>query len=399
MSKHPRVAMFSTYAPSPFSGGSARLHWTRSVLEQAGSVVSTIVVNAHTDRAKVGGGDLHVTPHFDPEGAPDYMYEELHLGELSARDERLLTRVRMHLNEFRPDIVWLEQPFLFPVVEQLAASSSAKLVYSSQNVEYALKIELEALLGRPRTALLSSLIDAVLQVEKRALAASGLVFSICRPDQQRYLDEFNTDSVLLPNGTIVAESTYNSSSKFAALFGDPHHQFFAVAGSNYLPNTKGLELICQPSLAFLPPDARIAVAGSMSGSALDRMIDGDHRAVNSHRIAKFGFLGAQDFIQFSLAAPCAILPIFHGGGSNLKTADALAGGGAVIATRKALVGYEDVVSECSDAITVVDTPFEFRDAMRGVVNSARNGRQPTNRAQHLSWATRLSPAPKALSEL
>ena len=399
MSEHPRVAMFSTYAPSPLSGGSARLHWTRAVLEQAGSVVSNIVVNAHTDRAKVGAGDLHVTPQFDTGDATDYMYEELRLGELSAHDERLLSRVHKHINEFRPDILWLEQPFLFPVVERLAVGSSARLVYSSQNVEYALKIELEVLLGRPRTALLSSLINAVFHVESKAIAAAALVFSICGPDQQRYLDEFSTDSVLLPNGTIVAESSYNSSSKFAVLFGDPHHQFFAVAGSNYLPNTKGLELICQPSLAFLPPDARIAVAGSMSGSALDQMIEGDHRAVNSHRLARFGFLEARDFIQFSLAAPCTILPIFHGGGSNLKTADALAGGGAVIATRKALVGYEDVVSEYPDGITVVDSPLGFRDAMRSVVNSARTGRHPTDRARHLSWAARLSPAPKALAGL
>ena len=137
----------------------------------------------------------------------------------------------------------------------------------------------------------------------------------------------------------------------------------------------------------------------MSGSALDHIIDGDHRAVNSHRIARFGFLGAPDFIQFTLAAPCTILPIFHGGGSNLKTADALAGGGAVIATRKALVGYEDVVSECPDAITVVDSPLEFRDAMRSVVNIARTGRHATRRTQHLSWASRLSPAPKALAGL
>lgn len=399
MTEHPRVAMFSTYAPSPLSGGSARLHWTRTVLEQAGSVITNIVVNAHTDKARVGGGDLHVTPHFEPDDTTDYLYEELRLGEFSAHDDRLLRRVRKHLNEFHPDILWLEQPFLFPLVEQLLVDGSSRLVYSSQNVEYALKIELETLLARPQTALLSSLIDAVNHVESRALAASALVFSICRPDQQRYRDEFTTDSVLLPNGTIVAEATYNSSSKFAAVFGDPHHQFLALAGSNYLPNTRGFELICQPSLAFLPPDARIAVAGSMSGSALNHLLAGGHSAVNSRRITSFGFLGAQDFVQFSLAAPCTILPIFHGGGSNLKTADALAAGGSVIATRKALVGYEDVVSECPDGISVVDSSLEFRDAMRGAVNGSRIGRLPTDRARHLSWATRLGAAPKALAAL
>ena len=71
----------------------------------------------------------------------------------------------------------------------------------------------------------------------------------------------------------------------------------------------------------------------------------------------------------------------------------------MIATRKALVGYEDVVSECPDGISVVDSSLEFRDAMRGAVNGSRIGRLPTDRARQLSWATRLGAAPKALAAL
>jgi glycosyltransferase involved in cell wall biosynthesis len=56
------------------------------------------------------------------------------------------------------------------------------------------------------------------------------------------------------------------------------------------------------------------------------------------------------------------LPIRSGGGTNLKTAEALALGKWVVATSTALRGFERFSR--AEGVTVADTPADFRQAMR-----------------------------------
>ena len=399
MSGKGHVVTFSTYAPSPLYGGPARLHWLRVVLEQAGFTTSSVVVNTLLDAGSLTNHDLRVRPSVPWGFAHHPLYEDVMVGQRAAAQHDIVESVQRYLVAQPPQFVWLEQPWLMPLVDAVGWPSGAQLVYSSQNVEYKLKVVLENLHNPAGDLPNAALVEQVRQIEAEAVERAALVFSICEADRKDLLATFGKNSVVLPNGSSIGLAQPDPGSRFAAEFHQPGRRFFGFAASSYLPNQAGLAAIADPSLAFLPPNARIALAGSISNAVNDHPQIRRHWALNAKRLSCFGFLSAADFTQFSLHLPCTLVPIFHGGGSNLKTADALASGTEVIASAESMVGYEDVVSDDDSNLTVVHSALEFRTAMLEVLSRDPRPRVATARAELLSWPARLRAAATTLAGL
>lgn len=399
MSGKGHVVTFSTYAPSPLYGGPARLHWIRVVLEQAGFTTSSVVVNTLPDAGSLTQDDLRVRPSVPLGFAHHPLYEDVMVGQRAAAQHDIVQGVRRYIVAQRPRFVWLEQPWLMALVDAVGLPIGAKLVYSSQNVEFKLKVVLENLHNPQSDKPNAALVEQVKAIEAEAMERAALVFSICEADRTDLLATFGTNSVVLPNGSSIGQAQPDPGSRFAAMFHQPGRRFFGFAASSYLPNQAGLAAIADPSLAFLPPSARIALAGSISDAVKDHPQILRHWALNAKRLACFGFLSPADFTQFSLHLPCTIVPILHGGGSNLKTADALASGTEVIASAESMVGYEDVVSEDDTNLTIVHSAPEFRTAMLEVLSRDPRPRVSTPRAELLSWPQRLRVAASTLAGL
>jgi hypothetical protein len=82
---------------------------------------------------------------------------------------------------------------------------------------------------------------------------------------------------------------------------------------------------------------------------------------------------SEDVKNLSLLLSDAILlPIVAGGGTNLKTAEALLAGKKIIATSKAFRGFEKFMQD--DYVSIVDRPEDYRDALEAVVNAPRRKR-------------------------
>ena len=399
MSGKGHVVTFSTYAPSPLYGGPARLHWIRVVLEQAGFTTSSVVVNTLPDAGSLTQDDLRVRPSVPLGFAHHPLYEDVMVGQRAAAQHDIVQGVRRYIVAQRPRFVWLEQPWLMALVDAVGLPIGAKLVYSSQNVEFKLKVVLENLHNPQSDKPNAALVEQVRAIEAEAMERAALVFSICEADRTDLLATFGTNSAVLPNGSSIGQAQPDPGSRFAAMFHQPGRRFFGFAASSYLPNQAGLAAIADPSLAFLPPSARIALAGSISDAVKDHPQILRHWALNAKRLACFGFLSPADFTQFSLHLPCTIVPILHGGGSNLKTADALASGTEVIASAESMVGYEDVVSEDDTNLTIVHSAPEFRTAMLEVLSRDPRPRVSTPRAELLSWPQRLRVAASTLAGL
>jgi glycosyltransferase involved in cell wall biosynthesis len=73
-----------------------------------------------------------------------------------------------------------------------------------------------------------------------------------------------------------------------------------------------------------------------------------------------------------------VLPIRHGGGTNLKTAEALALGKWIVATSTALRGFEEFLS--ADGVVIADNPADFRHAIRQVLQRPPFELSETSRA-------------------
>ena len=376
------IVIFSTYAPSEEFGGPARIFHMRRVIERRGHRVSHVVIDTDGVRGATTANDLRITASTRTRPI-DHLYTDVELGATVGADQHQVDKVVAYLRRQRADLVILEQPFLVPVVRRALAQVPIPVLYSCQNVEYQLRKDLEQFSPmRTRSPLRY---EEVRALEIEAVAMSAAVTSICTSDQTRLQLDFGVESVVVPNGSTVAEARLD-------LQYQRDHAYFAFAGSSYWPNTEGFADIATPSLAFLPPNVRIEICGSVCKALLDHRRLLNHSDINLARMSMNGFVPMNELIGLMVNSIAVLVPVFLGEGSNLKSADALACGAPVIMTRRATHGYEDVLAIDDEGVTVVDTPAEFRAAMKLAVATGRpSGLVGAKRRQMLAWSNRLQP--------
>lgn len=381
------IAIFSTYLPSEGFGGPARIHHARTALEAAGHRVLHVVLQAGHD-ARTPRSDDFVRTIVRPFRAPiDHIYHDVDLGQRAGADQRLVRDLIDHLRRSGTSLIIMEQPFLIDVVEVAASALGVPVIYSSQNVEYRLRRDLERFQNDWRRPTNRAAI--VREIEQRAVDLADAVTTICETDRAETLAEFGRDSTLVPNGSTVAD--IDISVPASGLMTNDVVDF-AYAGSSYWPNIEGFAQIATPSLAFLPPGTAIHVAGSVSGEIFQFPSVARWHSANASRIIRRGFLPMNDLVDMMRRSRAVLVPVFIGEGSNLKTADALASGAPVIMTRRATRGYELVIAADDEGVSIVDDPVGFRVAMAAHLNAPR----PTEpvggvRRELLVWGRRLQP--------
>jgi glycosyltransferase involved in cell wall biosynthesis len=377
------VALFSHYAPSEGFGGPSRIFHSRRVLEQAGLEVVHVVIQPTTDRGAARRHDIVALVERPYRAAFDHIYHDVELGRQAAADRRLVDDIAARLAERQVAAIILEQPFLVDVVRSVADRLHVPVVYSCQNIEYRLRRDLERFQPDWRRPLGRA--DEVRALEQAAVDLAASVTTIAETDRQMLQDEFGVDSTVVPNGTLVAELPFARH--------DRTDVDFAFAGSAYWPNIQGFAEIASPSLAFLPPTARVHVVGAVSNSLLAHPLIARHHSVNAARMVLHGFLPMAELLHVMASARAVLVPVFVGEGSNLKSADALACGSPVIMTRRATRGYEEVIDADPTGVTVVDDARQFRHAMSAALNGDTLDQLPVGIARHrsLTWSARLQP--------
>jgi hypothetical protein len=388
------VAIISTYSPSAGFGGPARIQAMRRTIEAAGLPVTHVVIQSRPDRGAVSSADfvrLVERPHGDP---VDHIYDDLHLANRASGDAALIRSVAEHLRRRGVSVIVLEQPFLVEMVERVVELINVPVLYSSANIEYRLKLELERFDPKWQRSRRRS--EEVRSLEQKAVDLASHVTAICVTDQDALRTEFGCDSTLVPNGTTVADYPYVAARRSHS---DQPVDFVTV-GSAYWPNVEGFAMVATPSLAFLPPTTRVHVVGSMSTQLFQEPTMRQHESVNAARLVLRGFVEVDELVATLHEARAVLVPIFSGQGSNLKAADALASERPVIMTERAVHGYEDVLADDPDGVTVVDTPREFREAMDAALGGPPESKTVgAARRRALTWEKRLAPLVEVIRDL
>ena len=123
--------------------------------------------------------------------------------------------------------------------------------------------------------------------------------------------------------------------------------------------------------------------------------------LNVARIQVLGVLDDADLSAVKSLAHAFLLPIGAGGGSNIKTAEALYSGKPVVCTTKALRGFEAYRS--LPGVRVADTPKEFQSAIRSILE-AESREMPEleihrSLRQQLTWAESLHALPQEVARM
>ena len=290
-----------------------------------------------------------------------FLMEDYALGQLYATDDALYRSLSGLIHDL-PDVIHVEQPWLFAFAARYKAehAPTAKLLYGSQNSEWLLKKEILTTYVVDEAARHgASLIE---EVELRAIHEADAVVCVSENDEAWIKSHTVKQVVLAPNGVKAWQPTENGRKEAAALTNG--YAYALYCASAHPPNMTGFFDMFSGGFGSLKPDEKLVVAGG-AGPA----IAGDVRVHQSAKLAGevvVAGLVSQPCLEGLLdGAHCIVLPLTQGGGTNLKTAEALWSGKHVVATTVAMRGFERFIG--AHGVFLADDPITFKRTLRQVM--------------------------------
>lgn len=236
---------------------------------------------------------------------------------------------------FVPDLIITEMPWFFPLAEKLTAywGKRIPIIYSSHNVEHRLR---QQVMGKAGVSD-SGFIEKIRFLETEACRKASAVWAVSQSDAE-WASKAGADRVYLcPNGVQDRQVTKEGERQFAKL-GLPE-KYALFCGSAHYPNVTGIFRVFKDGVGGIPPDCKLVLAGSIADN-----ISSDKRYGSiphfSSRVRLLGTVSEELIAVLLQRAHCIILPVFEGGGTNLKTAEAIWTGCHIVSTSTAMRGFE-----------------------------------------------------------
>jgi len=361
-----KVLQLSTHSTLvPRHGGQLRSHHIGRYLEQAGFEVARLSMcwRQEHDLQDVREPivDVSLSPFWSSpayRAAASWIYN---LGDyysmLAVREApRLRDELLGHISAAAPDVIFIEHPWTWPLIKDLPAvhSGAIRIVYSSHNVETVLKRKMVEDAGIYVPAEVLECID---ELERDLVDASWGIITCTQADANVYREWGATNIVVANNGAVAKNRDH-----LRGVLPPPlqvQHRFALFIGSKYLPNVSGFFKFLAPALPRLRPNTRVVVVGTVCEHINTQINDLPLRDYMDRRLVSLGFVDDLTLDALIGNASALLLPIEYGGGSHLKTAEALASGRPIIGTTASFRGFSEY--ESLDRVTIVDTPeaFEF----------------------------------------
>lgn len=285
---------------------------------------------------------------------------DVQAGLFSVGNEEAFNHFLSLARAIQPDVFVLEQVFMWPLIKRLKGLeefSEARIVYSSHNVEAPLKSGVLRRAG-VASATVAKVCSAVDVLEREAVAGADLIIACSDADAATYRSWGKRGPiVVVPNGIDPPVAT-------GLQRPDPMASRYALfVGSAHIPNRDGfVSLMLGEGLQYLPLDKCVAVAGGVSELIYHDPVYQRRAASNGVRAHFYPRPTDPELSALIENAHLIVLPILEGGGTNLKTAEALLSGKWVVGTRNAFRGYEPFLG--GPGVRVADTRRDFALAVR-----------------------------------
>jgi len=281
------------------------------------------------------------------------------------------------------DIVHVEHPWGIELIGSMRHHpmlTHARIVYSSHNIEHELFESITREQGHWNRAA-QQLAKEIRQVEEAAAATADVTWAVSLADAAQ-IAPFSRHCIVAPNG--CRELPIHAP---PSLFSDLRGRYALFIGANYTPNINGFLNMLGNDLSFLPAGTAIHTIGTCAEALKLYAPHQPWMAID--KIHHHGKVSTMLLDSALLNAGVILLPIISGGGTNLKTAEALAAGRPVLGTSKAFRGFE--VWLRTPGIHLADHPDVFRDNLAKLLAIPATG-QTASRIQGLSWMSTLRPA-------
>jgi len=366
-----RILGLGTFpAVRPVHGGQRRAAAFRNFYQTIGIeyVYTCIYDSDHYGPALVGPHDIPLMIAEAAEG-PISLIGDILAGRQGATNESSFQHFLNLVEKLKPDAIQLEQPFMWPLAKRLRealGTTRPPLIYSSYNVEAPLK---DAILvsGAVASDVRSRICDGIEEIEAEVCREAALVVCVTEAERNHYLRYCSADNIIVvPNGVDRPPSVIEQSARCREVFqGKP---FAFMVGSAYPPNIDGLcRYVFRDGAFMVPPLKSIAVCGGVCDGIRNHPSYQRFLTANSRRVEFFPEIDDAELWAVKTACHVVALPIDTGGGSNLKTAEALALGKWIVATSVAMRGYERFMN--AEGLIIANDTASFRRAIAQALRS------------------------------
>ena len=282
--------------------------------------------------------------------------------------------------EFDPDVVSVEQAMAWPAVRQLLTQAGLRhsigLVYSAHNVEQQL---FAAEAGLREGQLQSKDLEELIRIENSLTAEADLVIAVSEIDAA-FFRRMNVSIHVARNGIWPHPVR-------------PGRAGGLFVGSAHPPNAAGFAELCGPWLKRARPGQKLTVAGGVC-NLLQRQFGS---AVEAGHLKLLGVLDQVALHRAIDSASFLLLPIMHGGGTNIKTAEALASGKPIAATNMAMRGFE--AFGAFPGVHLAQSPEEYAailDILDDRANSPSRNAEQLELVKALAWTNTMRELPQWL---
>jgi len=316
--------------------------------------------------------DFDPVPEWDEMAAiiPDAsMMEDAAIALLYADNDHYYEQLEQKITNV-PDVIHAEQPWLFGFAQRYAQKhqqqdKKIKIIYGSQNIEYKLK---EAIVSNYDSAEQVKIKkQSVKQIELNTIKQADAIICVSKDDQEwieSQLENSNTNTVLSPNGVTAWQADDNAIITANEL--SQGNKFALFCGSAHRPNIKGFFDMFSSGLGSLAYDEKLIIVGG-AGGLIEQNPKYQQSAKLSESVIIAGLVEQECLFGLLDTAHCILLPITQGGGTNLKTAEAIWAGHHVIATKTAMRGFEEFIGMPGINVVEDSEPEQFKQQFRKVM--------------------------------
>jgi glycosyltransferase involved in cell wall biosynthesis len=399
---HPVMLLLTPYPiRRPRHGGQIRASAMVRAYEAAGFTVRSVSFcqpEAHS-QLDIGTNDVHFpmdSPFRRYRGEFSPYLTDFCIGLFAASDNKVIQKIARTITS-DVQVIQFEQPWLYGLARRLKLEMhqcrSALLVFSSHNIEAPMKREILQTIGNGVVS--EETIADIDALEHEAALQSDLCLAVTAEDAEVLQNLGASKVILAPNGIDPWVADVERREFWRAKL--PKQPWPIFIASAHPPNFTGFVAIVGDTLACIPPGSKLVIAGSVGTHLLNELSNTRWRDLNLSRLLLLGVLNDEDLAAVKSLAHAFLLPINGGGGSNIKTAEALYSGSPVVCTSTALRGFEGYRS--LPDVNVANSPVEFQVAIRSALKQLKKADSMASSREmrmRLTWEVCLSNVPREL---
>jgi hypothetical protein len=292
---------------------------------------------------------------------------DLATGYACADEDDIYRRLVDKVKGFQPAIIEFEQPFLEPFLEKMIKdgyTKGKKIIHSSQNIEYEMKREMMEKDNYPDKHGRDKYVEWIKDIEKAMSCNAHYTIAVTEHDAAILKDLGARNILVAPNGIYRPTINKKSVAEQKAFYKSRNIEKTAVfVASGHPPNWQGFMDMIGDKMGFMPYGTKIIIAGGVSDIIDNHFKDRSFidELCFKRRTVVTGRVSEDELNAILELADLIILPITTGGGSNLKTAEAIVSQKNLLATQISLRGYDGY--ETVSGVHLAKNANEFRSKM------------------------------------